>query len=479
MKKVTLFTLVLAAALISSTLTLFLSKYVSGPQELVVREEPQTYLASYSDITPLTSGNVPRTGPDFVDAAGEAVDAVTFIRSIQVTKRSFWGGDEYGYSTGSGVLVSADGYILSNLHVIDHATEIHVTLNDLREYEARVVGKDKSTDLALLKIDETALPHLDFGNSDSVRIGEWVLAVGNPFKLQSTVTAGIVSAKARNIDLKDSHTSIESFIQTDAAVNSGNSGGALVNTSGELIGINTAIISYSGQYEGYSFAVPSNIVLKIFEDLRDYGAAQRGWMDISISSMNQERASSLDLQDIRGVYLDAVFEGGAASKAGLQPGDVILTVNNTEIMTIPDFMEQIAQRRPGDVVQMDVYRRGERTKIFAILTSREDNTSDQAVLFNEGILRGLGIEIRDLTDDESSSDTEIKSGISVVTVNDDSQAGWADMEAGFVITHLENERVHNVQDFLESLSGIQGNFLLQGQYPSRQGDWLYELSTRK
>jgi S1-C subfamily serine protease len=257
------------------------------------------------------------------------------------------------------VVISDEGYIITNLHVIEGGSKIEVTFSDKREYEARTIGVDPNTDLALLKVNARDLPTLSFGDSDDIRVGEWVLAIGNPFNLASTVTAGIVSAKARNINILRDAYAVESFIQTDAVVNPGNSGGALINSKGELIGINTAIISETGGYEGYSFAIPANLVRKVVSDLRTYGSVRRALLGVNIADVDSDLANSLGLPSVAGVLVRGVTSGSSAEEAGLKAWDVIVSINGQPTTTVPELQEQIARLRPGDVVSVEYYRDGE------------------------------------------------------------------------------------------------------------------------
>lgn len=268
------------------------------------------------------------------------------------------GATGYRLSGGSGVIISSGGYIITNHHVIEDATRIEVTLNNRRTYQALIVGKDPQTDLALIKIDEVNLQPLSYANSDLVDVGEWVLAVGNPFNLASTVTAGIVSAKARNINILTGAYVVESFIQTDATVNPGNSGGALVNTNGELIGINTAIITESGLSEGYSFAIPANLVKKVITDLMRYGQVQRAILGVQIDEVTAEIAADKKLPNVAGVLIKNVTEGGGASESDLRAGDVIVSINGVATPSVPELQEQIARYNPGDRVSLEFYRSG-------------------------------------------------------------------------------------------------------------------------
>lgn len=272
---------------------------------------------------------------------------------------------------GSGVIVSADGYIVTNNHVVQDAVNITVTLNDKRVYKASVVGTDPSTDLALIRIDEKNLPFLAYGNSDDVKIGEWVLAVGNPFNLTSTVTAGIVSAKARDINILGSKGAVESFIQTDAAINPGNSGGALVNTRGELIGINAAIASGTGYYTGYSFAIPVNIVKKVVDDFTRYGKIQRAYLGVYYREIDDQFAKDKGLNSLSGVYIDDVVAGGAAEKAGIRKGDIITNIQNKPVNGKSELMEVVSQLSPGDVITVAIVRDGKEISMPVKLISEK------------------------------------------------------------------------------------------------------------
>jgi len=276
-------------------------------------------------------------------------------------------------TVGSGVLISNDGYILTNNHVVEDAIRdgITVTLEDKRTYNSRIVGTDPSTDLAVLKIDDVNLPHATIGNSDSIEVGEWVMAIGNPFRLQSTVTAGIVSALGREVDIINDFRRIESFIQTDAAINRGNSGGALVNTSGELIGINTAIASQSGGYQGYGFAVPSNLAMKVARDIIEFGRVRRGMLGIQIRTVDADMVDNIGLDSIRGVYVTDVVREGAAEEAGMQPSDIILEVNNEQVNAANQLQEKVAMFRPGDTITLSVWRSGDMVDVQATLSELE------------------------------------------------------------------------------------------------------------
>lgn len=368
---------------------------------------------------------------DFTVAAEKSVNAVVHIRTEIVTSNTyydFFGSfleqiygnriqvpDNVSVGFGSGVVISSDGYIVTNNHVVEGARKIEVTFNDKHKREAEVVGTDPTTDIALIKVDAQDLEYLTFGDSDKVRVGEWVLAVGNPFNLTSTVTAGIVSAKARNINILGAGT-IESFIQTDAAVNPGNSGGALVNTSGDLIGINAAIASRTGSYEGYSFAIPSNIAKKVVEDFLLYGSLQRAYLGIAPAEITEELAKQKNLNVMTGVYVDDVYEGGAAQKAGIKNGDIILSINDITIDTRTQLIGAIGQFRPGDKVVVKVLR-GDNERDFNVTLANMHGT--------ESIIKGgdrfyneqLGLVLEPLSQ-EMKKAVKTNYGLRIVEVKD-------------------------------------------------------------
>ena len=351
-----------------------------------------TVLIAFSLTVSAQSGG--RQYVDLTDAAEQSVHAVVHIKTQFLYQTSVWEdffgdsfwSDFFGNSfpgttqhevlgAGSGVIISSDGYIVTNNHVVEDAKEVTVTLNDRREFKATVVGTDPQTDLALVKIESSGLPVLEFGNSDDVRIGEWVLAVGNPFNLTSTVTAGIVSAKARNLNILGENTSIESFIQTDAAVNQGNSGGALVNANGKLIGINSAIASGNGYYTGYSFAIPSNIARKVVDDLKQYGTVQRAYIGVAVVEIDNALADELNLSEVKGLLVRQVTADGAAERAGLRVDDIILALDGREINTVSELKEIVAQHSPGDNMAVTIRRNGQKQKINVTLLNNVGNTN--------------------------------------------------------------------------------------------------------
>ncbi|MEQ8704390.1 MAG: trypsin-like peptidase domain-containing protein [Phaeodactylibacter sp.] len=289
---------------------------------------------------------------NFINTSKLVTSAVVNINTLSASG--------YRVSSGSGVIIAKDGYIITNHHVIEDGATYEVTMYDKRKLEAELIGSDPTTDLALLKVDARGLKPVLYGDSDQVEVGQWVLAVGNPFNLSSTVTAGIVSAKARNINILRGSYSIESFIQTDAVVNPGNSGGALVNEQGELIGINTAIISESGGYEGYSFAIPSNLVRKVVRDIREFGEVQRAILGVGIAEVTGEIAQQQVLPGVAGVYINNVSKGSSAAEAGLREGDVVISINNVKTNSVPELQEQIALFRPGDKISLEFYRNGQK-----------------------------------------------------------------------------------------------------------------------
>ncbi|MFP4293585.1 MAG: Do family serine endopeptidase [Cyclobacteriaceae bacterium] len=381
--------------------------------------------------------------------------------------------ERYRQSTGSGVIINEEGYIVTNNHVIDQAEEVEVTLLDNRSFEATVIGADPTTDLALLRIDAEGLSSLPMVNSDQVKVGEWVLAVGNPMNLNSTVTAGIISAKGRNINILQDEYAVESFIQTDAAINPGNSGGALVNMQGGLIGINTAIASPTGAYAGYGFAVPANIVSKVVEDLLEYGSVQRAVLGVMIRDVNSRLAEDKDLEVTRGVYVDSVMAGGSAEASDLEVGDVILKIDEVVVNTAPQLQEQVARRRPGDEVVLLVNRFGKEKEIKVLLKSREGLLTISNKYADE-LLQGLGASFRTL-DKEEARKLDIEGGVEVSEIYAGKLRRYTRMKEGFVITHVDKQPVSSVEELSEALARARGGVLLQGIYPEQEGVHYYGL----
>lgn len=358
----------------------------------------------------------------------------------------------YGRGSGSGVIVSDDGFIVTNNHVIDEASEIEVTLNDNSTYEAKVVGTDPSTDLAIIKIEATDLLPISFGNSDEIQVGEWVLAVGNPFNLTSTVTAGIVSAKARNINIIGSRNRdvipIESFIQTDAAVNPGNSGGALVNSRGELVGINTAIASQTGSYTGYSFAIPSKLVNKVMIDLIDFGMVQRGFLGVQISPVNQALVDEKKLPDTRGIYIAGVNADSGAEKAGVKEGDVILKVGSKEVNTPAQLQEEVGKRRPGDQVKLTV-RRGNEEKVISVTLKNMEGTTELVSKEEVERFSALGATFEELTKEDKKA-LDINHGVRIASISTGKLKALG-LTEGMIVTMINNEKVKSVEQLTSFL----------------------------
>jgi len=423
--------------------------------------------ASYANFK-----NAARAGDtDFTVAAELTVNAVVHVKvKSQVMQSRGFGGDpffEYFFGpqlrqqpqepqlregAGSGVIISSDGYIVTNNHVIDNSKEIEVVLNDKRTYTAEVVGADPNTDIALLKIDEKDLPIVIFGNSDSLKVGEWVLAVGNPFNLNSTVTAGIVSAKARNINILNAAMRIESFIQTDAAVNPGNSGGALVNTRGELIGINTAIASQTGSYAGYSFAVPSSIVQKVVSDIRQYGVVQRAVLGVTLREIDGTLAKDKNLKTLNGAYVETVAEGSAAEKAGIKKGDVITSVNGVTVKSVAELQEQVGRYRPGDKITIEIERDSKTQKLKAELKNRQGGTEIVKYDFDLAV---LGATFKEL-DNKTKEKFGIDYGVVVKTVSK-GKLNDAGVKNGYIILKINNIKVANEKDIETAMKSVMDN----------------------
>ncbi len=374
--------------------------------------------------------------------------------------------------TGSGVIISSDGYIVTNNHVIDDAEDIEVTLHDKRNYSAKVVGVDPSTDIALLRINVEDLSFIQFANSDQVKVGEWAVAVGNPFNLASTVTAGIVSAKGRNINIMRDRTPIESFIQTDAAVNPGNSGGALVNLQGDLIGINTAIASPTGSYSGYAFAVPSNMVYKVVTDLKEYGVVQRGFIGALIRDVNGAMAEDKGLDINAGVYVDSLTGESAAAEAGMKVGDVIVEVEGVETAESSVLLEMIGRHRPGDVVKIKILRDGNEKDLMVTLKNRDGNTEVVAMAPKDEIIERLGASFANASDEELEA-LDLSSGVKVVRLGRGKLRAQTNMEEGFIITRVNRQRVSTVEDLVEMLENEKGGIMIEGRYPGDDETFYY------
>jgi serine protease Do len=428
----------------------------------------------------LTSYPVQEGLVDFTYAAEQTVHTVVHVKTKQTITYpgnsnnplyDFFYGDvnrqpreQTGY--GSGVIISADGYIITNNHVIEDADNIEVTLNNNKKYTAEVIGRDPTTDIALLKIKENNLPFLKYGDSDNLKIGEWVLAVGNPFNLTSSVTAGIVSAKGRNLDFQGGGQGIESFIQTDAALNPGNSGGALVNTNAELVGITSAIYSPTMSYSGNSFAIPVNIVKKVVNDLRQFGEVQRAIIGVNIQDVSADlvKEKNLKLNDVQGVYVGGIIDGGAAEEAGLKENDVIIKVDETVVASSSELQEQVSRHRPGDKVNITYIRDGKEKTIPIVLKNLDGNTNIVAVGSGSGSGTVFGSRIEPLNSQDKSN-YNLDSGVKVTEVGAGKLRDIGIMK-GSIITAVNGKKVSNAADIrdvttnekaLYSIEGIQSN----------------------
>lgn len=435
-------------------------------EELISKLQNKTEIPNYSRTV---SNFAPIESIDFTEAAGKAVHSVVHIKTVYVEENQnpmyefFFGrsASQAYMASGSGVIISSDGYIVTNNHVIDQSNQIEVVLNDKRSFKAKIIGVDPNTDLALLKINANNLVKIPFGNSDNLKIGEWVLAIGNPFNLTSTVTAGIVSAKARNINVNNrSSYSIESFIQTDAAVNPGNSGGALVNTKGELVGINTAIFSKTGSYSGYSFAIPSSIVQKVVSDLMEYGVVQRALMGVSLLDVDANIANELGLKKIEGVFVSGLQKNGAALKAGIREGDILLKINKTDINKISEFQEQLSRYRPGDKVTVTVKRKGDIIKYDVVLQNQRGTTKP----IETDVETVLGARFEQLNKAEKDY-FGIDFGVKITELYP-GKLMKAGVHEGYIILYINKQKIKSVDDIETVLKNATGGVFLKGIYPN-------------
>jgi len=440
----------------------------------------------------LTEGDPLQTNPvDFTYAAEKSVNSVVHVTTMyKVQTLQGLGGDieqlfefffgipqnprqqeepkEQPGGTGSGVILSEDGYIVTNNHVIAQASSIEITLNDKRTFKAEVVGADPTTDIALLKIDATDLTPLVFGNSDLLKVGEWVLAVGNPFNLTSTVTAGIVSAKARNINILTADLKIESFIQTDAAVNPGNSGGALVNTKGELVGINTAIASRTGSFAGYSFAVPASIVSKVVADLKEFGVVQRAILGVQLRDINAEFAKEKKLPTLEGVYVANVMEKGAAQLAGIKEGDILTAIEGSRVKSMAELQEQIGRYRPGDIVEVAVLRNGKEQKLMVELRNLAGDTGIVKAID----LSQLGAKFQPIND-SAKRKFGVNAGLEVISVDRSGRLAKAGVQKGYIILKANKLTIHSEENLAIAFEQVIADdedkvLLLVGVYPNGQ-----------
>ena len=470
---------ILLASIFGGLLALGISR-VYNKEALPYEYSQQNNGVHFSNFLADSSFRVPE-GLNFVYAAEMVTPCVVHIKSTVTASargdayrnpfedmfRDFFG-DPRGapaprqqQSAGSGVIISSDGYIVTNNHVIDQASEIIVALSDNTELPARLIGTDPNTDIAVLKVDATGLPFVKYGDSDKVRVGEWVLAVGNPFNLTSTVTAGIVSAKGRNIGILRERYGIESFIQTDAAVNPGNSGGALVNLRGELVGINTAIATPTGSYAGYSFAVPVSLVRKVVGDILEYGIVQRAVLGIEIVNVNDPRLE-VKIKERQGVYVAKVNPGSAAEEAGLKEGDVIVQINDRSVTNVAELQDNVARHRPGEKIKVTYRRDGKEKSVSATLK----NLDNEVRIVKAGEEASIeGATFRNLTNEELES-LKLEGGVKIEKLGD---GKWRNtgIRVGFVITSIDKRPVNNVNEFRDALRGKQGEgILIAGVYPN-------------
>ncbi|MDR1153101.1 MAG: Do family serine endopeptidase [Bacteroidales bacterium] len=428
-------------------------------------------------LTSLDSQNIRDVSyPDLTFAAEKAVHCVVHVKVKSMQDMYASSGNPffdyfYGYRRqqvpregfGSGVIISSDGYIVTNNHVINKADDIEVALNDDRVFTAKLIGADPSTDLALLKIDESDLPFLTFGNSETMRVGEWVLAVGNPYNLASTVTAGIVSAKARQLGIIASQMSIESFIQTDAAVNQGNSGGALVNIKGELVGINTAIASQTGDFSGNSFAIPATIVQKVIGDLKEFGYVQRAMLGVGFKPVDDKFAKDKSTKS-EGVVVDSVTENGGAAAAGIKEGDVITAINNVPVNSRAELQEQVSKYRPNDQVSVTVIR-DQKTQQFTVTLRNIDG--DPQILRRDPSTDILGAKFEEVSKKDRQN-LGISSGVKVKEVEPKGKLKEMGVRNGFIITAVNDKPVNSPSDIRSIVNSVKpkGRILIDGVYPN-------------
>ena len=454
------------------------------------------------------NGNAPGTTVDFTPAANAASPAVVHIKTKTIAKKiesnqkrprspfsDFFGdddmfGDFFGgpriqpeqRASGSGVLITADGYIVTNNHVVNGADEINVTLTNKKTYKAKVIGVDASSDIAVIKIDASGLPYLVYGNSDEIKLGQWVLAIGYPLNLDVTITAGIISAKNRSIDInsRQSDKPVESFLQTDAAVNQGNSGGALVNTSGELVGINSAIASPTGSYAGYSYAIPVNIVKKVVTDIVKYGTVQRAYLGISYpkDGLSDEELKKVteDLntkyKEGEGILITDVLEGGAAKAAGIKKGDVLVKMNGVSVKTSPELQEQVSRYKPGDKMNLVVKRDGKEITMEVTLKAKLGN-SDLAK--SSKAAEKLGGKLETL-DKATAQKNDLEGGVLIKELGN-GIISKSRIEKGFVITHVNEEPVNTVEEFYDALKKANTNSIkISGVYPGYFGNYAFILN---
>ena len=452
---------------------------VEEPQQIEATQEKPSFNFTNFNSSP----SVPLENLDFVKASKMTVDAVVHVKTVFKAENVYNPWSRYfgvpsqprqQVGTGSGVIISGDGYIVTNNHVVDNAEEIQVSTNDNKIYEARLIGRDPATDIALLKIEDKGLPAIILGDSDNLQIGEWVLAVGNPFNLTSTVTAGIVSAKARNINIlhydpSDDVFPLESFIQTDAAVNPGNSGGALVNGRGELIGINTAIASRTGSYSGYSFAIPVSIVKKVTADIIEFGEVQRAYIGVNISNIDQKSVEDLELAVTEGALVRGLMDGGAAAMAGLEENDVITKVEGIRVDNVTQLQEQVGKFRPGDKINIEVLRNNEYKDFYITLRDRYGNT-ELKKQNEENLEEIFGATLEPLPENYKEK-YHLKGGVKVKDLKSGKLKN-AGLTEGFIITHINKEAVHSPEEVSQMLHNKKGGVLVEGVHANGRPDYF-------
>ncbi|MGM9769659.1 MAG: Do family serine endopeptidase [Candidatus Cryptobacteroides sp.] len=409
--------------------------------------------------------------PDFTYAAESAVDAVVYVKvtirqqqsyNVDPFFRFFFGDQATPQSreqqvSGSGVIIRSDGYIVTNNHVVEGATKVEVTLNNNKTYPATVIGTDPATDVAIIKIEADGLPVVPFGDSDQLRLGQWVIAIGSPYDLRSTITAGIVSAKGRQMPHYNGEFKIESFIQTDAAVNPGNSGGALVNQKGELVGVNTAIISHTGSYTGYSFAIPSNLVRKIADDLIDFGSVKRALLGVTMTQIDDKKAKELKLFSPNGVYIEEVLKGGAADKAGIRHGDVIVYVDSTAITTPSSLQEKVSSYNPGDKASVTIIRDGDRKTVEVTFQGAASETGEKDI---DGSVAFYGSKIREASK-ETLAALNLKAGVEIVSVGP-GKIQEAGAKEGFIILYVNDQPVTKPDDVINIVKKAKRAVYVEG-----------------
>lgn len=463
------FTLILGAAYIAGLAGAFTLDQINGTPSPYDLNNQLNQSVEYAKLpinnTNTNSNSLPF---DFTTAAELSTKAVVYIKTTSnVPQQSFndwFFGDVFSnrqqavVSSGSGVILSEDGYIVTNNHVVEKAIKVEIVLNDKQAYEAKVVGTDPSTDIALLKVEAKNLPTIQVANSNLVRVGQWVLAVGNPFNLTSTVTAGIVSAKGRNLNILNNVAPIESFIQTDAAINPGNSGGALVNAQGELVGINTAILSRTGAYNGYGFAVPTNIMSKVVRDLKEFGSVQRAFFGADVLDIDAKLKEKLKLNDFKGVYINGVAGYGPAKDAGLKEGDVLVSFNNVPIDSKAAFDEQLSYYRPGEKVNITYLRESKEKATLMQLTNTEGTTE---VLKNEAVHSAkLGADFEPISKLEKDK-FKVDGGVRVLNISAGYMARLG-IRDGFIITHINKTALKTATEAIDILENIRGNISIEG-----------------